>query len=71
MPTVGPERNKATVKALLDAMNTGDQAVITRAVADLCEPGMVVRTPPRRSERGRGAQVGLQGTTARVPRSSC
>jgi steroid delta-isomerase-like uncharacterized protein len=45
MPTAESERNKATLRRLIDAMNTNDVEIISRTIDELFEPDVVVRNP--------------------------
>src|SRR5262245_3987272 len=45
MSAAESERNKATMRRLIDAGNTNDPAIISKAIDELVEPDAVVRNP--------------------------
>ena len=45
MSTAQPTRNKATLRRFCDAMNSGDGELISRAIEEMVEPDVLIRTP--------------------------
>jgi steroid delta-isomerase-like uncharacterized protein len=45
MPTAESERNKATLRRLIDGMNTNDVEIISKTIDELVEPDVVIRNP--------------------------
>jgi predicted ester cyclase len=45
MPTAESGKNKATLRRLIDGMNTNDVEIISKTIDELVEPNVVVRNP--------------------------
>jgi predicted ester cyclase len=45
MPTAEPERNKVTLRRLMEAMNTNDADIISNAIDEFFEPDALISTP--------------------------